>query len=136
MKELFLQQTIHPEFVLNKAKKKQTNCIASITYYCLQTVETQTIPPPRSTFGSYVLQWIIYDAYIKDFKQSEREKEKDRKANNISGTNQVIKKDTDRNVTFEKNKPNEGLNKKYLQCWQILERMINQNIYDDIALGE
>lgn len=25
------------------------------------------------------------------------------------------------------------MNKKYLQCWQILERMINQNIYDDIA---
>lgn len=25
------------------------------------------------------------------------------------------------------------MNKKYLKCWQILERMINQNIYRDIA---
>lgn len=25
------------------------------------------------------------------------------------------------------------LNRKYLKCWQILERMINQNIFDEIA---
>lgn len=48
----------------------------------------------------------------------------------------MIKKDSDRNGILEKNKSNEELNKKYLQCWKILERMINQNIYDDIALGE
>lgn len=30
---------------------------------------------------------------------------------------------------------NEELNRNYLQCWQILERMINQNIFDEIALG-
>lgn len=44
-----------------------------------RNVETQTIPPPRSTFGSYVLQWIIYDSYAEDFEQTEREKEKERK---------------------------------------------------------
>lgn len=27
------------------------------------------------------------------------------------------------------------MNKKYLQRWQILERMINQNIYDEISFG-
>lgn len=27
----------------------------------------------------------------------------------------------------------EELNRKYLKCWQILERMINQNIFDEIA---
>lgn len=27
----------------------------------------------------------------------------------------------------------EQLNRKYVRCWQILERMINQNIYDDIG---
>lgn len=30
---------------------------------------------------------------------------------------------------------NEELNRNYLRCWLILERMINQNIFDDIALG-
>lgn len=30
---------------------------------------------------------------------------------------------------------NEELNRNYLRCWQILERMINQNIFDEIALG-
>lgn len=30
---------------------------------------------------------------------------------------------------------NEELNRNYLRAWQILERMINQNIFDEIALG-
>lgn len=44
-----------------------------------QPIETQTIPPPRSTFGANVLQWVIYDSYAKDFEETEREKEKDKK---------------------------------------------------------
>lgn len=52
--------------------------------FFFQNVETQTIPPPRSTFGSYVLQWIIYDSYAEDFEQSEREKEKERKVRCLS----------------------------------------------------
>lgn len=35
----------------------------------------------------------------------------------------------------DKSQVSEELNKKYLQCWQILERMVNQNIFDDIAQG-
>lgn len=45
------------------------------------------------------------------------------------------KKDTERMKKGDKALATEELNKKYLQCWQILERMINQNIYDDIAQG-
>lgn len=43
-----------------------------------QTVETQTTPPPRSTFSSYVLQWIIYDSYAQDFEETERDKDKEK----------------------------------------------------------
>lgn len=42
-----------------------------------QTLSTQTEPPPRDTFSAQVMQWIIYDAYQKDWedKQAGREKE-------------------------------------------------------------
>lgn len=49
---------------------------------------------------------------------------------NQSSTKKELKKKS------EKNQANEELNKKYLQSWQILERMVNQNIFDDIAQGE
>ncbi len=32
--------------------------------------------------------------------------------------------------------PNEDVNKKLLKAARILERMVNQNTYNDIALGE
>lgn len=59
-----------------------------------RNVETQTIPPPRSTFGSYVLQWIIYDSYAEDFERTEREKEKERK----------VWKGIALNISFDKSK--------------------------------
>ncbi|XP_055838399.1 dynein intermediate chain 2, ciliary [Episyrphus balteatus] len=88
-------------------------------------VETQTIPPPRSTFGSNVLQWVIYDSYTEDFAQQQKEKEKEKKQN------AALKKDAEKRD--EQKEAAVELNKKYLKCWQILERMINQNIYHDIA---
>jgi len=89
-----------------------------------RSVDTQTIPPPRSTYGANVLQWNIYDSYAEDFAAQQREKEKkdEKKAKDKSKQ----KKTTEKNEAEE-------LNRKYLKCWQILERMINQNIYDDIA---
>ncbi|XP_055921105.1 dynein intermediate chain 2, ciliary isoform X2 [Eupeodes corollae] len=89
-----------------------------------RNVETQTIPPPRSTFGSNVLQWVIYDSYTEDFAQHQKEKEKDKKSTALK--KDAKKRDEHKEAAVE-------LNKKYLKCWQILERMINQNIYDDIA---
>lgn len=97
-----------------------------------RNVETQTIPPPRSTFGAYVLQWIIYDSYAEDFEQSEREKEKERKAASASISAQGKQFDIIKRTGKGPN--TEELNRNYLRCWQILERMINQNIYDEIAL--
>ncbi|XP_067632457.1 dynein intermediate chain 2, ciliary isoform X2 [Eurosta solidaginis] len=91
-----------------------------------RNVETQTIPPPRSQYGANVLQWNIYDSYAEDFEQQQKEKEKkdDKKA--------VQRKDVSRKK-FDKAAEAELLNKKYLKAWQILERMINQNIYEEIA---
>jgi len=86
-------------------------------------VDTQTIPPPRSQFGANVLQWVIYDSYLENFEEQQKDgtKKDDRKRGRRA------KKFRDKSAIAEQ------LNKKYLKCWQILERMINQNIYDDIA---
>ncbi|XP_013111502.2 dynein intermediate chain 2, ciliary [Stomoxys calcitrans] len=92
-----------------------------------RNVETQTIPPPRSQYGANVLQWVIYDSYMEDFErqQKDRDKKEDKK---------VQRKDESKMSKQElKAAMAEELNKKYLKCWQILERMINQNIFKDIA---
>ncbi|XP_004444527.1 dynein intermediate chain 2, ciliary [Drosophila pseudoobscura] len=98
---------------------------AALTYTNpTRSVDTQTIPPPRSQFGGNVLQWVIYDSYLQDFEAQSKDgaaKKEDRKRGMRS------KKFKDKSAIAEQ------LNKKYLKCWQILERMINQNIYDDIA---
>ncbi|XP_017027731.1 dynein intermediate chain 2, ciliary isoform X1 [Drosophila kikkawai] len=88
-----------------------------------RSVDTQTIPPPRSQFGANVLQWVIYDSYLENF--AEQQKEGGKKDERKRGRRE--KKFKDKSAIAEQ------LNKKYLKCWQILERMINQNIYDDIA---
>lgn len=89
-----------------------------------QSVDTQTIPPPRSSYGATILQWVIYDWYADDFEQQQKEKEKEKKA---AAPKKEIKAKSNKNVAMEQ------LNKRYLQCWQILERIINQNIFDDVA---
>lgn len=62
---------------------------------------------------------------MEDYEQQQKEKEKEKKP-------VAFKKDETRKKD-DKSKAAEELNKKYLQCWQILERMVNQNIFDDIA---
>ncbi|XP_035783632.1 dynein intermediate chain 2, ciliary-like isoform X3 [Anopheles albimanus] len=92
-----------------------------------RSVDTQTIPPPRSTFGASVLQWVIYDSYIEDYAQQQREKEREKeKKPGLQRRDEKSRKD-------EKAKQAEEFNKRYLQACQIIERMVNQNIYDEIA---
>ncbi|KAH8280411.1 hypothetical protein KR018_006582 [Drosophila ironensis] len=87
-----------------------------------RSVDTQTIPPARSQFGANVLQWTIYDSYIENFAEQQKDQ----------GKKEDKKRSRDKKLR-DKGAIAEQLNKRYLKCWQILERMINQNIYDDIA---
>lgn len=59
--------------------------------------------------------------------QQQKEKDKEKKEKHVQ--KKELKKKS------EKSQATEQLTKRYLKCWQILERMINQNIYDDIAQG-
>ncbi|EAT36612.1 AAEL011310-PA [Aedes aegypti] len=92
-----------------------------------RSVDTQTIPPPRSTYGSSVLQWVIYDSYSEDYAQQQREKEREKEKK------PMLHKRDEKSRKDDKAKQTEEFNKRYLQACQIIERMVNQNIYDEIA---
>ncbi|KDR09636.1 Dynein intermediate chain 2, ciliary, partial [Zootermopsis nevadensis] len=90
-----------------------------------RNLETQTIPPPRANFSGQVTQWIIYDAYQQDFEAQLREKEKERK-DKIVPTQKTEVKRKGLQTTSD-------TTKRTLLAIKILERMINQNTYDEIA---
>ena len=99
-----------------------------------QSQETQTLPPPMTTFSANVLQWIIYDAYISDFAAQEKERYREREKKEkekapISKFTVTHKKAT------AKNQLSEATQGKIFECWKVLERMLNQNTYDEIAKG-
>lgn len=81
------------------------------------------------------MQWVIYDSYAKDFAESEKEKEKEKDKKGGGMAPMPGKSTMEKSKKNGKAQANEELNKAYLQAWQILERMINQNIYDEIAQG-
>lgn len=101
----------------------------------MQTQETQTIPPPMATFSANVLQWVIYDGYQQDFaaQQLEKELERERKEKEkapVSRVQVVAKKGPAGRTQLS-----EAVQGRVFECWKVLERMINQNTYDDIAKG-
>lgn len=119
-------------------KKKLTNQFnfcerAALTYNSpSRSVETQTVPPPRSSFGANVVQWHIYDSYNEDFERQKREKEKEMMKEKKPG----LQKHVEMKRGDAKTKAAEEFNRKYFQKCQILERMVNQNIYDEISHGK
>lgn len=116
--------------------KREVESVFESDYFgLLQSEDVQTEPPPRANFSDTVNQWIIYDAYSNYELQKELQEEVERKAakNLLQETqNQYSIK---RILTSAKVDPNEDVNKKLLRAARILERMVNQNTFNDIALG-
>ncbi|XP_014664871.1 PREDICTED: dynein intermediate chain 2, ciliary-like [Priapulus caudatus] len=118
----------------NRDAKKLTNQFnfserASQTYNNpYREHETQTQPPPRTTFGSGVTQWEIFDAYAEDFAYQQLEKNKD-KAKSIVGQKDgtTVRKKV---LTSELQTNDMSL---VARAAKIVERMVNQNSYDEIA---
>ena len=93
--------------------------------------DVQTEPPPRANFADTVNQWVIYDAYVSYEYQKELQDEKERQRGKKDDQNQSLRrllgeKTVDKNLE---------VNKKLLKAARILERMVNQNTYNDIAQG-
>ena len=86
------------------------------------------------TFSANVLQWVIYDAYQEDYaaQQLEKELERERKEKEkapVSRHQAMTRK------LVGKAQLSEAVQGRVLECWKVLERMVNQNTFDDIAKG-
>ena len=97
----------------------------------MQDDDQQTEPPPSAIFSDTVNQWVIYDAYVDYEYQKELQDELDRKS-----------KTTDQKITRKRLlgdtvvDENEEISEKIIKAAKVLERMVNQNIFIDIAQGK
>ncbi|XP_076382491.1 dynein intermediate chain 2, ciliary [Megalopta genalis] len=99
---------------------------AALTYTNpLREMSTQTVPPPTATFNAHVFQWTIFDEYQEDFAQQQREREKEKRVPIL----QLKKEDMKKQAQSQ----SMAMSARMLQAAKTLERMVNQNIFDDIA---
>lgn len=77
------------------------------------------------------MQWIIYDTYNDDFAEQQKILNAGAAPRTSRGPQTASR--SAKSAFQKKAAQAEELNKKYMRCWQILERMINQNIFDDIG---
>ena len=89
----------------------------------------QTEPPPRAKFSDTVNQFVIYDAYVNYEVEKEMQEEQDKKGK--SSDQKKYKRLLDEKPVESNDESNETL----LKSARILERMVNQNTYNEIALG-
>ena len=88
----------------------------------------ETHPPVKREFSANVNQWIIYDKYMQHEETKEIADENEAKNEDDPP---MRRKFLDADIENEK----EEMNKKMIRCARILERMVNQNNYDEIATG-
>ena len=98
---------------------------------CQKSIEVQTEPPKKINFSALVNQWKIYDRY----QAYEAAKENaDREEEQRLGEKKPRKRLLVETPTPESLRELEE--RKMLRCGRILERMVNQNNYNDIAIGK
>ena len=97
----------------------------------LKDSDQQTEPPPRANFSDTVNQWVIYDAYVEYEYQKELQDELDRKAR--TSEQRAVRKRILGEDTVDENLE---LSEKIIRAAKVLERMVNQNIFIDIAQGK
>merc|ERR1712110_866392 len=95
----------------------------------LKSSDMQTEPPPRANFCETVNQWVIYDSYVAYETAKELAEEKETKKEQ----KEQVKTMRRRLLETPKESCNDEVNKRMLRAAKILERMVNQNTYDEIA---
>ncbi|XP_015178922.1 PREDICTED: dynein intermediate chain 2, ciliary isoform X3 [Polistes dominula] len=99
---------------------------AALTYENpMRDMSTQTLPPPTALFNTHVFQWTIFDEYQEDYMQQQREKERERRL----PVTQVRREDIKKKEQME----NIEMYDRMIKAAKTLERMVNQNIFDEIA---
>ncbi|KOB71777.1 Dynein intermediate chain 2, ciliary [Operophtera brumata] len=117
---------LKPRSHLMKMKRKRSlNQLQGRRILREKSVDTQTIPPPRANYGATCLQCIIFDFYQEDYARKMKEKEDEKPKR--------LKKKTAKHVKSAQQIHDEQLAQRIREAWAILERLVNQNVYDDIA---
>uniref|UniRef100_H2YH09 Dynein axonemal intermediate chain 1 n=1 Tax=Ciona savignyi TaxID=51511 RepID=H2YH09_CIOSA len=88
---------------------------------------TATEPPPRANFSSTANQWEIYDAYYEDLQKQEKAKDKTKQIPAYRKEDDKTKKKL---VALETASDDIS---RVSRAAKIVERMVNQNTFDDIA---
>ena len=81
-----------------------------------------------------VTQWVIYDSYVEYEYQKELQEEQEKFARLCEGMK--AKQGMKRLLPDETADENAKFERTFLRAARTLERMVNQNIYHDIALGK
>ncbi|KAM9331073.1 dynein axonemal intermediate chain 1 [Gastrophryne carolinensis] len=93
----------------------------------LRERECQTEPPPRATFSATANQWEIYDVYTEELQKQEKLKEKHKAP--------TAKKDDElqsRRRLLTADSQSDDIS-RVSSSSKIMERMVNQNTFDDIT---
>ncbi|XP_053779128.1 dynein axonemal intermediate chain 1 isoform X2 [Desmodus rotundus] len=90
--------------------------------------ECQMEPPPRTNFSATANQWEIYDAYVEELEKQEKTKEKEKTKTPVT---KKMGKMAMRKMTSMESQSDDIT--KVTQAAKIVERMVNQNTYDDVA---
>ncbi|GAB5579859.1 dynein axonemal intermediate chain 1 isoform X4 [Prionailurus iriomotensis] len=94
----------------------------------LRDRECQMEPPPRTNFSATANQWEIYDAYVEELEKQEKTKEKEKTKTPVA---KKMGKMAMRKMTSMESQSDDIT--KVTQAAKIVERMVNQNTYDDVA---
>ncbi|XP_032069808.1 dynein intermediate chain 1, axonemal [Thamnophis elegans] len=88
----------------------------------------QMEPPPRATFSDTANQWTIYDVYVEELQKLEKSKEKEKQKAPVTKKEDKM---MGRKLTSLESQ-SDDIN-KVAKAAKIVERMVNQNTFDDIA---
>ncbi|XP_056587163.1 dynein intermediate chain 2, ciliary-like isoform X2 [Triplophysa dalaica] len=86
----------------------------------------QTKPPPRAHFSATANQWEIYDFYVEELQRQEKNKEKQKSQPSKKEEDKIKKK----MITVETQSDDIT---KIAKVSKIIEHMVNQNTFDDVA---
>ncbi|NP_001074027.1 dynein, axonemal, intermediate chain 1, paralog 2 [Danio rerio] len=89
-------------------------------------ISCQTEPPPRANFSATANQWEIYDFYVEELQRREKSKEKQE--------SQFPNKEEDRSKKkmIQAEAQSDDIS-QLAKPAEIIERMVNQNIFDEVA---
>ncbi|XP_042311259.1 dynein axonemal intermediate chain 1 isoform X2 [Sceloporus undulatus] len=88
----------------------------------------QMEPPPRATFSDTANQWKIYDAYMEELQKLEKSKEKEKQKAPVTKKEDLMR---GRKLTSLESQSDDVT--KVAKAAKIVERMVNQNTFDDVA---